>query len=176
MALEALAEALPDYAKDHRLNLPAVLAQTELSPVQIWGTAVTSALATGNEQVIRAVLAEASSVLSSEQIQAAKIAASLMAMNNVYYRFCHLSGNENYQRHPARLRMNAMRSHGADPLDFELWSLAVSAINGCGLCVESHEKVVREKGMSEEQVLAAIRVASVIKAVADVLRFAQASN
>jgi len=70
---------------------------------------------------------------------------------------------------PARLRMNGMRSHGADHNDFELWSLAVSAINGCGKCVDSHDKVVRDKGVSEETVLAIVRIASVVHAIGTVL-------
>jgi alkyl hydroperoxide reductase subunit D len=65
--------------------------------------------------------------------------------------------------------MNIIRTHGIDPLDFELWCAAVSAINGCAACVDSHEKVVREKGMSENTVLSAIRLASVIHGIATVL-------
>jgi alkyl hydroperoxide reductase subunit D len=68
-----------------------------------------------------------------------------------------------------------MRTHGVDPLDFELWSTAVSAINGCGACVDSHEKIMREKGVSEEKILAAVRIASVIHAIAVVLDAEQVS-
>ena len=92
-----------------------------------------------------------------------------MGMNNIYYRFLHLTSNEKYGTMRAGLRMNVMRTHGIDPLDFELWSIAVSAINGCGVCVDSHEKTLREKGISEEKILAAIRIASVVHAIASVL-------
>ena len=92
-----------------------------------------------------------------------------MGMNNVYYRFLHLTSNEAYKTMPARLRMNVIRSHGVDQADFELWCAAVSAIKGCAACVDSHEKVVREKGMNEESVLAAIRLAAVIHGLATVL-------
>ncbi len=92
-----------------------------------------------------------------------------MGMNNVYYRFMHLTANQNYRNMPARLRMNIIRSHGVEAADFELWCAAVSAINGCSACVDSHEKTVREKGLSEEAVLAAIRLASVVHALATVL-------
>ena len=92
-----------------------------------------------------------------------------MGMNNIYYRFQHLSSNENYRTMPARLRMNILRSHGIDAVDFELWCAAVSAINGCGVCLDSHEKVVRGKGLSEESVLAAIRLASVVHGIATAL-------
>jgi alkyl hydroperoxide reductase subunit D len=80
-----------------------------------------------------------------------------------------LSGNEAYSSIPARLRMNVIRTHGSDPVDFELWCTAVSALNGCGTCVASHEKTLREKGMKEESIVAAVRIASVIHAIAAVL-------
>jgi alkyl hydroperoxide reductase subunit D len=89
-------------------------------------------------------------------------------MNNIFYRFRHLSGNEKYATMPARLRMQVIGKHATDPVDFELWCLAVSALNGCGVCVESHEKVLREKGVSEETVLAAVRIAATIHALAAV--------
>ena len=92
-----------------------------------------------------------------------------MAMNNIYYRFVHLSSNENYETMRSGLRMNVIRTHGVDQLDFELWCIAVSAINGCGACVDSHEKVLREKGFGEEKILAAVRVASVLHGIAAVL-------
>ena len=90
-------------------------------------------------------------------------------MNNVYYRFIHLASNDKYATMRAGLRMNVIRMHGVPQADFELWCLAVSAINGCGACIDSHERVVREKGLSEEAVQAAIRIAAVIHAVARVL-------
>jgi alkyl hydroperoxide reductase subunit D len=91
-----------------------------------------------------------------------------MGMNNIYYRFQHLSKNPKYATLPARLRMNVLRSHGVDVADFELWCTAVSAINGCGLCVDSHEKILRDKGLTEESILAAVRLASVIHGLATV--------
>ena len=92
-------------------------------------------------------------------------AAALMAMNNIYYRFVHLVGGD-YANLPARLRMNVIGKPSIEKVDFELWSLAVSAVNGCGMCLESHEKVVRAGGLSTEQIQAAVRIASVVHAVA----------
>ena len=92
-----------------------------------------------------------------------------MGMNNIFYRFLHLTSNEKYATLRAGLRMNVIRTHGIDPLDFELWCTAVSAINGCGACVDSHEKVLKEKGFGEEKTMAAIRIASVLHAIAVVL-------
>src|SRR5579885_1679267 len=157
--MEKLYDLFPDYARDLKLNLQNVLKQSELTEQQTWGTAVASAISARNPQLIEEVLAEGGRRLSPEALHAAKAAAAVMGMNNIYYRFQHLSGNERYSQIPARLRMQAIRSHGSDPVDFELWCVAVSAINGCGTCVASHEKVLREKGISEEKILAAIRIA-----------------
>jgi alkyl hydroperoxide reductase subunit D len=93
----------------------------------------------------------------------------MMGMNNVFYRFRHLCGNEKYAKMPARLRMQMIRTHGSDRVDFELWCLAASAIKGCGICVEAHERVLREKAVSEETILAAIRIASIVHALATVM-------
>ena len=169
MSVEALSERIPAYAKDLRLNLQSVLRQTELTEQQLWGTAVTSAIVARNPDTLAAVLDEARSHLSAQALDAARSAAAIMGMNNVYYRFLHLTSNEKYSTIPARLRMNVIRIHGVDQADFELWCVAVSAINNCQACVASHEKVVREKGLSEEVILAAIRIASVVHAVAAVM-------
>ena len=169
MRLEELLELVPPYARDLKLNFSALKQQPDLTEQQTWGTIVASAIASRNAELTEAVLAQAASHLSGPALEAAKAAAAVMGMNNVYYRFLHLTSNENYRSMPARLRMNAIRSHGIDPVDFELWSAAVSTINGCAACVDSHEKVVRGKGLSEAAVLAAIRLAAVVHGLATVL-------
>jgi alkyl hydroperoxide reductase subunit D len=170
MSVDALIDGLPNYAKDLKLNYSALVRQnTELAPQLLWGTLVASAVGTRNTQLTEAVLAGAAQHLSPQALDAAKSAAAIMGMNNIYYRFLHLCSNDKYGTIPAKLRMNALRTHGVDPVDFELWSIAVSAINGCGKCVDSHEKVVREKGVSEETVLSIVRIAAVIHAIGSVL-------
>lgn len=169
MSLQRLLDSLPSYAKDMKLNLSSLVNQPELTPVQTWGTLVASAIACRNAEVTEAIFTEAEKHLSLEQINGAKAAATVMGMNNVFYRFLHLTPNEKYATIPARLRMNIMRSHGADHLDFELWCTAVSAINNCGTCVSSHEKVLRDKGVGEEVILASVRLAAVLHAIATIL-------
>ena len=169
MSIETLLESCPNYAKDLKLNLGTLLRQPELNEQQVWGSAVAAAMAGRNATVIGAVLEDAGAHLSEQALFAAKAAAAVMGMNNIFYRFRHLSSNEKYGTIPARLRMQVIRTHGSDPVDFELWCLAVSAINGCGVCVDSHEKVLREKGVGEETILAAVRIASVIHALAAVM-------
>jgi alkyl hydroperoxide reductase subunit D len=150
-----------------KLNFSSVVGQqTDLTPEQAWGTVVASAYASGNAELLRAVVEEASQKLSAQVIDGAKAAATIMGMNNIYYRFLHLTSNEKYKTIPARLRMNIIRQHGVDHVDFELWCTAVSAINGCGTCVDSHEKTLRDKGVEEEKILAAVRIASVVHALA----------
>jgi alkyl hydroperoxide reductase subunit D len=170
MSLEALLDSVPSHAKDLKLNFSSVLMQqTELTPQQAWGTAVASAYASGNPELLKKVVEQSGQHLSEQQLEAAKGAAAIMGMNNIYYRFLHLTSNEKYKTIPTRLRMNIIRTHGVDHLDFELWCTAVSAINGCGACVDSHEKTLREKGIAEEKILAAIRIAAVIHAIAKTL-------
>ncbi len=167
--MEQFLESIPDYAKDLKLNLGNVLRQPELTEQQAWGTVVCSAMAARNPKLSAALLSEAASHLSEQALFAAQAAAAIMGMNNIYYRFRHLSSNPKYGEMPARLRMQVIRTHGGDPVDFELWCLAVSAINGCAACVDAHEHAVREKGANEETVLAAVRIASVIHALAAVI-------
>lgn len=168
MSIEALKSRIPDYAKDLKLNLGSLAVETLLTAQQHAGTFIASALASRNAEVTRAIVAEFGPRLSAEALAAAKAAAAIMGMNNVYYRFTHLLGGD-YPNLPARLRMNVMAKPGVEKIDFELWSLAVSAVNGCGMCMESHEKIVRHGGLTQEQVQAAVRIAAVVHAVAAVL-------
>ncbi len=169
MPIALLLDALPEYAADLKANLNAVLSQPELSAQQTWGTAVSCALAAKSPRVAQIVGAEAAQHMSERAVTAAKTAGALMSMTNMFYRFRHLSGNPRYEQLPAKLRMAGLRVHGADPLDFDLWCLAVSALNACEACVRGHERALIEGGIAEEKIIAAVRIASVIYAVAAVV-------
>lgn len=168
MSIDNIKERIPEYAKDLKLNLSSVMMQPELSPRQLWGTAVSCAMATKNSFLIEEIIQEAQGHLTPQEIEAAKTAAAIMAMNNIYYRTLHLIEDEEYSKMPARLRMNGLRSHGTDPVDFELWCLAVSAINGCGKCLASHNRQLLEHGVERAVIQAALRVAAVVGAVGTV--------
>jgi lipoyl-dependent peroxiredoxin subunit D len=168
MSLESLKSLLPDYAKDLKLNLSSLASETALTQQQLAGTFIVSALASRQPQVIAAINDEFAAKLEPAALNAAKAAAAIMGMNNIYYRFVHLAGGD-YRKLPARLRMNVMANPGVEKVDFELWSLAVSAINGCGMCIESHEHELRNAGLTVEQIQAAARVAAVVHALAAVL-------
>ena len=168
--MDTLIDSLPEYAKDLKLNYSSLVRQdTVLTDAQRWGTIVSCAIAAGNQRLIGAAVAEAASRVPTTVIEAAKGAAAIMGMNNVYYRYLHSVSNEKYRTIPARLRMNILRTHGAEHADFELWCEAVSAVNGCQACMDSHEKSVRQKGLTEDHVAQAIRIASIINGIADVL-------
>lgn len=169
MSIEALKNRLPDYAKDLRLNLSSLASEPVLSEQQRAGSFVASALASRNAETTQAILAEFGPKLSAQALEAAHAAASIMAMNNIYYRFVHLASAPDYKTLPAKLRMNVIGKPGVEKADFELWSVAVSAINGCGMCIDAHEKVLRDHGVTAEQIQAAVRIAAVVHAVAATL-------
>jgi alkyl hydroperoxide reductase subunit D len=172
MSLQILKSNLGDYAKDIKLNLGSVLSEegsADLNLNQIFGIALASAYSTKHADVIAAITEEASAVLSAEELQAAKAAATIMGMNNVYYRFIHLSSDKDYTTMPAKLRMNIIGNPGIEKVDFELYSLAVSAINGCGMCMDAHANEVIKTGISKQGIQSTIRIASVINATAQAL-------
>lgn len=165
MALDELKAALPDYAKDLKLNLGSVIGNADLPQQQLWGTVLSVAIASRSERVLAELEPEAKANLSPEAYTAAKSAAAIMAMNNVYYRTLHLLSDKEYSSLRAGLRMNVIGNPGVDKVDYELWCLAVSAVNGCGQCLDSHEQVLRKAGVERETVQAAIRIAAVVQAV-----------
>ena len=167
--MQSIRERIPDHAKDLRLNLDAIPKIESLSPRQLWGTALASALAARNEDLVRAVAGEARAHLDEPAFGAARTAAALMGMNNVYYRALHLISNRRYADLPARLRMQGLANPGVDRLDFELWCLAVSAINGCGQCLDSHEQELAKRGATALQIQDALRIAAILHAIAAVL-------
>lgn len=170
--IDALRDSLGNFAKDIRLNLGTVLKtdpNSGLSNNQVWGIALASAYATRHPAVIAAVAGEAANILTPEETNAAKAAASVMAMNNVYYRFIHLAHDAELSQLPAGLRMNVIGAPGIDKITFELYSLAVSAINGCGLCIESHNAAVQKHEVSKQGVQHCVRIAAVVAAAAQAL-------
>ena len=175
--LDLIRDSIPDYARDLKLNLGSVLTSAGapgLNDKQIWAVALACAIASRNLTFVRGIEAAAGEHLDAAHLQAARAAAAIMGMNNIYYRFLHLVEDAEYQTMPARLRMNILADPGIDKLDFELLSLAVSAINGCGLCISSHEKKLRQHGFTREMIQSAVRIAATVHAVAGVLEYQHA--
>ncbi|WP_338332724.1 carboxymuconolactone decarboxylase family protein [Acetobacter sp. LMG 32666] len=172
MSIDALKDRIPDYAKDLRLNLGSLASDIALTPQQLAGTFIASALAARNDDVTREIVAQFRDTLSEQALAAAQSANAIMGMNNIYYRFVHMAGGE-YAKMPAQLRMSVIGNPGVDKADFELWCLAVSIINGCDLCVTSHEKIVRDE-LGAAAVQTAARIAATVHAVAVTLQGADA--
>ncbi len=172
MSIDNLKEALPEYAKDLKLNLGSLARSTELTEQQLWGTFLATAAAARNPQVLNEIASEAADILSAEAYNAALGAASIMRMNNVAYRAKSFLGDD-YAGVRMGLRMNIIGNPGVEKADFELWSLAVSTINGCHDCTSAHADVVRKAGLTKEQVWEAVKVAATIEGVAQALTTTQ---
>lgn len=169
MNLDQLKNQLPDYAKDIRLNLSSVLSEEGapgLSRKQVMFISLASAYATKQRSVIDAIYTVAESELSINEINASKSAATIMAMNNIYYRFVHLVSDKSYATMPAKLRMSVIAKPGVPKVDFELASLAISAINGCGMCIDAHTHELAKADVRKEAIQSSIRIAAVMNAAA----------
>ncbi|EGD54012.1 alkyl hydroperoxide reductase [Gordonia neofelifaecis] len=173
MSIDNLKNALPEYAKDLKLNLSSISRTTVLNEEQLWGSLLATAAATRNATVLREIADEAADNLSAEAYNAALGAASIMGMNNVFYRGRGFLDGKYDDLRPG-LRMNIIGNPGVDKVNFELWSLAVSAINGCEHCVGAHEAVVREGGQDREVVFEALKVASIVAGVGQAITAAEA--
>lgn len=174
MTLEQVLSLLPEFAKDTRLNVSSLLTQQavdDLNANQIAGIALACAYATKQPELIKAISSYSQALLDNAALEAVKIAASLMAMNNVYYRFTHMVSDTNFRTMPAKLRMNKMAQ--AAGVDFELYALAVSAINACQLCIDSHVEALKKHGVSVLAIQTAVRIAAVMQAAAQSLVIAQ---
>lgn len=169
--IQNLASQLPEYAKDIRINVGNLLGEQNqtLTSKQISGSVLSCALMLKDSKLIAAALEDAKTVLSDAEINAAKIATTLMAMNNIYYRFVHLTGDAEYSQMQTGLRMQGIATHGIEKVDFEVFALAVSVINGCGWCVEAHARQLINHGFSKVQIQMIGKIAAVINALAQVI-------
>lgn len=165
--VDQIKEALPDYARDTRLNIDAVIKRSTLAPEEVEYIALAAAFATGNSRLwlwIESLLANAT------EKNAALTAASLMAMNNTWYPYVEMAGDAQLQGLPAQLRMNAIATHGGTTkARFEAYSLAASIVGKCHFCVKAHYDTLRQEGYSVEQLRDIGRIAAVIQAVSRVL-------
>lgn len=165
MSIENLKSGLPGFAKDLKLNLGSLTRTTELNEQQLWGTFLASAAATQSATVLSEIADEARGHLSDEAFDAALGSASIMAMNNVSYRAKEFLGDD-YTQVRMGLRMNIIANPGVEKADFEMWSMAVSTINGCENCTAAHDAVIRKEGVTKEQAWEAVKVAATVAGVA----------
>jgi len=166
MKITNILEKLPNYAKDINLNYSSLISNHSImTENQFYGSLMVAAITSRNLELNTAIKEFVTDKISEETMHEVNTAATLMAMNNIYYRFTHLVENPEYSKMPAGLRMNAMREIN-NKVDFELFSLVASSITGCGLCVSSHEKTLVAHGLSKEVIQMSIKIASVIHAIA----------
>ncbi len=168
--LEELKALIPEYARDIKINLGSLVnTQNQILTVtQVFGSALASAYATKDKNLINVLENEAKNILSEAEIKAVKTAATLMAMNNIYYRFTHISHDKEYSQMPAGLRMQGIANHGIEKVDFEIFSLAVSIINGCGMCIDAHANQLLKHELTKSQVQMVAKIAAVINSAAQV--------
>lgn len=166
-SLEKLSTTDSRYLRDLKLNVSGVLKSKNLTPKEAALLALSTAVNEKNDVLIKAFEEMAKKQeATEEEISETHACASLLSLNNVFYRFRHfMNGNEFYNNTPAGVRMSIMMNPAMGKELFELMSLVVSALNGCEQCVRSHEHSVKEQGSSEAKIYDAIRLGSVIKSL-----------
>lgn len=173
MSLETMKDLVKDYGRDIRINIETVLSNEGapgLTDTQIYGTFLASAYASKSEKLKELAEEYVANRLETSEIEGIKSAATIMGMNNIYYRYLHLlEGNAELKSLPAKLRMTVIGKPGIEKVNFELYSLAVSAITGCGMCINAHVEEVRKGGVSDLGIQSAIRIASVTHALSQAL-------
>ena len=165
--VDQLKEAIPDYAKDTRLNIDAVVKRSTLDPVEAECVALAATFATGNTKLWTWIQSQIS---DTKESTAAITAASLMGMNNVWYPFVEMCNDPELKGLPAQLRMNAIASHGGTTkARFEAYSLAASIVGRCHFCVRAHYDTLKKEGYSVEQLRDIGRIAAVMTAASRVM-------
>jgi alkyl hydroperoxide reductase subunit D len=165
--VEQLKDSLPDYAKDIKLNLDAVINRSTIDTEHATYLSIAAAFATGNSKLLAFITASATDEVEKN---AALTAGAIMAQNNVWYPYVEMADDPNLKGLPAQLRMNAITSHGGTTKGkFEAYSLASSIIGKCHFCVKAHYETLKEEGYSVEQLRDIGRIAATINALAKIL-------
>jgi alkyl hydroperoxide reductase subunit D len=166
--VDALKEnSIPEYAKDTKLNLDAVIKRSTLPLDEAEGVALAAAFATGRSGFwtwLHSQLAD------RKEADAAITAASLMAQNNIWYPYVEMADDEQLKGLPAQLRMNAIATHGGTTkARFEAYSLAASIVGKCEFCVKAHYDGLKTMGYTVEQLRDIGRIAAVMTSVSRLL-------
>ena len=170
MNIKELINTFPDYAKDIKLNYSKILNEDILNKQQLYGIILISSFTTQLNSLKDAALEETKEFIDEESMEDIYGAYSVMSMNAIYYRFTHLSSENDYFTMPANLRMQYLSKFKIDKSDFEMLCLAVAVIIGCGKCINAHENILRENNISKLHIQTVARIASVISSIASVIR------
>lgn len=157
--------SIPDHAKDIKLNLDSVINRSGLDEVDAHACALAAAIASGNGELAYEIQHNGP-LRGADEREAAKTAAALMGMNNVYYPFVEMTGEEELKKSPSGLRMNAYATHGGvSKKKFEMYALSASIVGKCHFCVKSHYDLLKKEGMTVQQLQSVARIASVVSAL-----------
>lgn len=169
-SLTLLEEGASRYLRDFKLNLNSTLSSEFLSGREIGLIGLSTAINNNNKPLADFYTAfSKENGASVEEVSEAVSCASLLSSNNVFYRFRHFTQKEKYSQIPARIRMQIMMKPVTGKEFFELLSLAISAVNGCEMCVNAHEDSLIKLGTTEERIFDAVRVASLVTASCKVI-------
>ena len=164
--LNAIKDRMPEYAKDIRLNLDGVIARSSLAPEDAIAVALAAAFAAKSQPLVQAFKA----AVQPAEGYAALTAATLMGMNNVWYPFVEMAGDEDLKTQRPELRMNAYAtSGGVDKKKFEAYALAASIVGQCHFCVSSHYALLKKEGLTTQQLRDIGRIAAVVNAAAQAI-------
>lgn len=166
--LKSLTSHIPDFAKDVKINFENLVNEnnTVLTYKQVLGTALVCSYITDERTTSTALANETRLQFGRAFVDVIKSAAAIMTMNNTYYRFTHISSDEEYSKMPAGLRMKIIKEHGIEEIDFEIYCLAASIMNGCGLCIDAHANQLLKHGLTKTQIQMVAKIAAVVNAVA----------
>ena len=163
--VEQVKSSIPDHAEDIKLNLDAVINRSGLDEIDAHACALAAAIMAGNGELAYEISMNGP-LMGTPEREAAKTAAALMGMNNVYYPFVEMTGDENLKGLPAGLRMQAYATHGGvSKKKFEMYALCASIVGKCHFCVKSHYEILKSEGMTVQQLQAVGKIAAVLNAI-----------
>lgn len=164
--LQTLAATDARYLKDLKINVTNAIETTSLSKKEAYLIGLSVAVNEKNEALQASLTRLATAEGATEKEIAETLScASLMAANNVFYRFRHFVNKEYYTTTPAGIRMSIMANPVLGKEFFELLSLVVSALNGCEMCVTSHEEALLKHGTSQQRILEAVRLGAILRSL-----------
>ena len=164
--LQEIINQLPEFAKDIKLNVSSIINNHSLlTEQQFAGLLLAVALTKKDKQLIAAIKHDYATILDEKLQNGVHAAHAIMSMTNIYYKFINMVGKENYSTIPAGLRMNILRDPGIDKIDFELYSLAVSIVNGCEFCIKAHEAQLSKHGVAPEVIQVTAKISAIMNSL-----------
>jgi len=164
---EALLNVEHRYIKDLKINVGNVINNTQYlnkkeALLLALGVAINEKFDLLKESLTQLAQKEGA---TSAELAEVTACTSLMNANNIFYRFRHFVNKEFYSTQPAGIKMSIMMNPVLGKEFFELLSLVISAVNGCEMCVTSHEQSVLQHGSSEARVYEAVKLGAIIKSL-----------